>query len=771
MKHGGFDNTTESRNSYAFPDFKKSMSPHSNQNNQHTGSNSSSSGHRSNTGSVTENGTGPGSSVLHSLMNLSSAASNLKPYDGTYPHSNRSKLNLHVPMESYTQPTQTSISSIYNSSKEPSTASQVSRSHSADSRQGCGSGSGSCGRPGVRSSNCGPDPNGNDKSSRSYNNSNNISNDSSNCMGGSIISSNSNNDYNHSHTYNKNNINENKNNNYSNIPKDNSRNDKSNSGCQGNKNLKRPHSDLDDVVPPSPPLGSGSRITSSPHQTSHKALPVGKDNNVGKVYSVVKKECNRSEKEKMDEKTEEVFRSCRCPGPDMNESETATGINGEDENVQIMTKSSGCGGSRNKNAHSSCSNSGNSNSNDNDKNRNGDSNRIDDQYNNNGNVLKTNNSSLDIFENGNSYQDLGSRSGSRLDSDSDQSSTSTPRNLEIVNLCSSPSYSNHESEFGLSNTINGNSNDDNIYISNGMVTDQNQIPSPRDSNLRNLPSLSAIPISSTIPRVSLPLRGIKSIRFERMSATEWEMKENRIFNIDSLLNDTGFVVHLVNESKFSQEEMREMLLVARSTGFINLQSELQQRRALIASWPITEHSSLIDFINEWRRDENADLSLVNFWNSSANKIPDPTKRLVKDGSNTSTLSVGDPRGDLLKSGEYSDVITQGTGVVVYEVVMKIGFIVRANKSLNIPDDCWRVIYPRELHSTSLQAPFATFLCDFFPQLRSVLSKLDNLQDCVVKYCPHSATNEKLSQPPCMLGSSYYQTIGTMTDTAANMIGR
>lgn len=88
-------------------------------------------------------------------------------------------------------------------------------------------------------------------------------------------------------------------------------------------------------------------------------------------------------------------------------------------------------------------------------------------------------------------------------------------------------------------------------------------------------------------------RAINSIRFERVGVKEWEMKESRIFNIDSLLTSHNHVISLVDESKFTREEMKDMTFISQSKGFINLQSEFQGRKSLIASWPKQEHANLV----------------------------------------------------------------------------------------------------------------------------------------------------------------------------------
>lgn len=285
---------------------------------------------------------------------------------------------------------------------------------------------------------------------------------------------------------------------------------------------------------------------------------------------------------------------------------------------------------------------------------------------------------------------------------------------------------------------------------------------------------------------------IKSIRCERVGAAEWEMKESRIFNIDSLLSGTDCVISLVDESKFTKEEINDLVLTSRTNGFVNLQSELQQRRALIASWPKAEHNNLLDFMNEWKKVENSDSSLIKMWESSAQKSAGGSGRSSCGASNgrttapekvtTSQSTGGGCCGSQAKSAcgrsDETVAVSQeeiapivGLGVIVYEVVMKVGFIVRTSSSLNIKEDCWRVLYPKDLLSNSFQVPFATFLGILFPQLRSLLGKLENLEECIVKYCAHTGSNEKLSQPPESLGSSCYQTIGTINETASSIVGR
>ena len=285
---------------------------------------------------------------------------------------------------------------------------------------------------------------------------------------------------------------------------------------------------------------------------------------------------------------------------------------------------------------------------------------------------------------------------------------------------------------------------------------------------------------------------IKSIRCERVGAAEWEMKESRIFNIDSLLSSTDCVISLVDESKFTADEINDLVLTSRTNGFVNLQSELQQRRALIASWPKVEHPNLLDFVKEWKKVENSDSSLIKMWESSAQKSAGCSGRascgaasgrpVAPEKISTTQSTSGGCCGSVAKTGcgrnEEAVAVTQeevvpivGLGVIVYEVVMKVGFIVRTSSSLNIKEDCWRVLYPKDLLSNSFQVPFATFLGILFPQLRSLLGKLENLEECIVKYCAHTGSNEKLSQPPESLGSSCYQTIGTINETASSIVGR
>jgi hypothetical protein len=356
-----------------------------------------------------------------------------------------------------------------------------------------------------------------------------------------------------------------------------------------------------------------------------------------------------------------------------------------------------------------------------------------------------------------------------------------------------PSHCGVSSLPALPSTVaSGFGMEDSKEISSPHLTASSRNNSCDFTSMQGTMQVQVQPQAKPLPPKQQCNMAIKSIRCERVGAAEWEMKESRIFNIDSLLASTDCVISLVDESKFNSEEINDLVLTSRTNGFVNLQSELQQRRALIASWPKAEHPNLLDFMNEWKKAENSDLSLIKMWESSAKKSAGGSGRTSCGGSNgrpaapekvTAAQSTGGGCcGSAPKTGcgrsEETVAVSQeemvpfvGTGVIVYEVVMKVGFIVRTSSSLNIKEDCWRVLYPKDLLSNSFQVPFATFLGILFPQLRSLLGKLENLEECIVKYCAHTGSNEKLSQPPESLGSGCYQTIGTINETASSIVGR
>eukprot|EP01034_Spumella_vulgaris_P022610 gene22610-28746_t len=238
---------------------------------------------------------------------------------------------------------------------------------------------------------------------------------------------------------------------------------------------------------------------------------------------------------------------------------------------------------------------------------------------------------------------------------------------------------------------------------------------------------------------------VPAMRFERVGAKEWDCKESKIYNIESLVLHNSSVFCLVDESRLSAEERAQKKVTSLSTGFVSLHAELQQRGALVTSWPKTDHNHMLDFLEGWLSHET-EVPLTDFW-------------LHHSAGGSSDLR---------------NAATMGKGLIVYESVMQVGIVLRRNEALGIMEDCWRLIYPRDLEAETLTVTLGAFLASFFPQLRSVFARLGggggDLGNVVVKYYPQKI-DPPVTQAPRIAISSFYQTIGTLDEPCINIISR
>ncbi len=267
--------------------------------------------------------------------------------------------------------------------------------------------------------------------------------------------------------------------------------------------------------------------------------------------------------------------------------------------------------------------------------------------------------------------------------------------------------------------------------------------------------LSDIPPASNVAATSKYLRlanhrsfpCIPALRFERVGGKEWEFKENKVYNIESLVANVNSVFCLLDETRLSHEEKKTKRFISHNNGFVSLQGELQHRGALLTSWPKFDHSHMLDFLECWLNQDH-DLTLLDFWKMS---------------------SVGSNGGI---EHSTSSSIPQGLGIIAYEVVMQVGVVLRKNDTLGIKEDCWRLIYPLDLQCETMSTSFGSFLISFFPQLRNILNRLsmEDLRNIIVKYYPHKI-EPPVIQPPRNDPSIAYQTIGTLDEHTAMVISR
>ena len=148
------------------------------------------------------------------------------------------------------------------------------------------------------------------------------------------------------------------------------------------------------------------------------------------------------------------------------------------------------------------------------------------------------------------------------------------------------------------------------------------------------------------------------------------------------------------------------------------------------------------------------------------------------------IDVVQGQGSMACSGTQSEVgvragTVMGVGALVYETYVKIGFVLRSNSELGVGTECWRTLYLRDLQQFPFSEPFGCFLGKLFPQIRTALAALPNPGEVVVMYtaCVQESGSGSLGgvgkgqTPPPPQSAAQYQTIGTLDEESAAIIGR
>ena len=283
-------------------------------------------------------------------------------------------------------------------------------------------------------------------------------------------------------------------------------------------------------------------------------------------------------------------------------------------------------------------------------------------------------------------------------------------------------------------------------------------PQHSTESLKSAQSQSRVPLQESSPRPmkqqrlssgsATPRRGsrhIRTMKFERVGLREWEIKESRVYDMTAFLGAPPATLHFVDERLLPSEEIHTRRLVGSATGFVSLQNELQKRKALITSWSRKDAvPQLSPMIQAWK-EEQPEMSLLEFWESSCGD------GYFDNGADTPSQAPGE-------------------GILVYEQVLQIGIVVRGCEQLGFKEDCWRFLFPKELHTDSLMMPFGVFLASIFPQTRVISEKATDLSRVIVKYFPHNV-ELPVQQAPKKVDQSLYQTIGTLDEVSTDLISR
>lgn len=291
----------------------------------------------------------------------------------------------------------------------------------------------------------------------------------------------------------------------------------------------------------------------------------------------------------------------------------------------------------------------------------------------------------------------------------------------------------------------------------GAAHSMNQLSSTSQDAIEPYRSKSASAVNNTTHPITV-------LRFERVSGRDWDYQELKVYNVEALLEHHRGPLWFINETKLSREECQLKHLQTPTHGMVSLSQELQQRQALVSSWLPKDHAHLTDFVSAWLQEQQRVGSGES--REGGNKTSE-SESMLQFWRRQSMQQNGE------RSADEEETAAVAKGILAYEVVLQVGFVVRKDEALGIHEDCWRLVYPQELQQRLQQhqsSSFAQFLASLFPQLRSVLLQKrsdDDLAGTIVKYFPHHLEHP-VQHPPKrdhqQGAGTTYQTIGTLAES-------
>lgn len=358
----------------------------------------------------------------------------------------------------------------------------------------------------------------------------------------------------------------------------------------------------------------------------------------------------------------------------------------------------------------------------------------------------------------------------------------------------------------------------------------NKVSLSSQSDQANTPiNRSSLGGASNITTSSLST-SLKVLRFERVGWNEWNIKETRVFDLNSFFQSIEKLfleninsLFLINEQRINPSDLQRKRLVfdcSDSKGDataddhnhsnlnpaylkLSLEEELSHSGAIITSWPQYDFQQFKLFIKS-------------FHESTASEANSPR---VNSSGGTSSMSKSLYDYWYKFDNQKQPIENSGSpimGYIGYEVSQYMMIIVRKNSLLAIHNDIWVKIFPNELLSYSNRSnnTFSDLMISFFPQLSQVERRLRarsnnsnptagssgitySLDDVYVKYYstnkpyqPSSQSNQsktnntadegsssidnstvELDIVPAMVSGHCYQTIGTLNTPINKVLTR
>jgi hypothetical protein len=314
------------------------------------------------------------------------------------------------------------------------------------------------------------------------------------------------------------------------------------------------------------------------------------------------------------------------------------------------------------------------------------------------------------------------------------------------------------------------------------------------------------------PRTSSLSHPLTFFNFDRIGMNEWKIRGIKIFHLDpfmqSLTEDLSATgIYLVDDQKLAplitlnvqssingnfSASVSGGKFLAREGGLLSLREELGHTDTLVASW--NSRGDYRQFEGFIRRYCNAVQAQASDGSSSsgASKKDDVTATAAtllsvwQEDSSLDHAGKKRSRSDNDLTSMLSPVTTSGRGVIVYETVTQMGFVIRKNLQLGMTHDLWCLLYPNDMYASSSDSSylFEHYVISLLPQYRSVAATLSK-KEVVVKYYCHrhhaNATSASSSAStegstvwkdvPKLADESAYRTIGTMSQSAYSLLSK
>jgi hypothetical protein len=334
-----------------------------------------------------------------------------------------------------------------------------------------------------------------------------------------------------------------------------------------------------------------------------------------------------------------------------------------------------------------------------------------------------------------------------------------------------------------------------VSLLNNNATNQFPTPPSSSSPVTNGVSVTSTTASSStstsqkpphplpVPVVPVQVKPIlpfslKIVRFERIGLSEWDIKEIRVFDLQSFLqtllsnnNNIGgsndLTIFLLNEKRLHSLLSEKKLSITNSSISISpsackLEDELTSGyKAVVTSWPQYDFLQLQHFLTSYETHFNShtlsesspshsssaannynSLSLYRFW-SQFNE----TVKTEESSNHSNESDVTEKNGS--QASNQSSSNNSIIGYIGYEITIHLVLVVRKNISLGIKTDIWCKIFPNEFLQTSQEiraalllensnnhsnnnnpvvVTFGQILMNFFPQLSFIEKKLQQLNN-------------------------------------------